>query len=253
MKQYETPACYRSTLPMNLPENHAQLQLRLKLKFKDVALLEHALRHRSAVPGERSVESNERLEFLGDSVVGMVISNELFLKFPAVHEGFLAKAKAFIVSEPTLYQAAIDIGLNECVQLGAHEDEAGGRLRPSILSDAFEALIGAIFLDCGITTARRVVRNSLKFAIDKVKAGDFHRDFKSALQEYTQSINRKTPTYVIIDTVGTEHNLSFTSEARLGKKVLGSGSGRSKKEAQQAAARDALDRLPTKPKKSKKS
>src|SRR5262249_42859736 len=158
-------------------------------------------------------DSNERMELLGDSVVGMVVCEYLYSKFPVSSEGQLAKAKAFLVSEPVLAQAAQYIGLEGAVEVSAGEAASSVRLRRSILADAFEAVIAAIFLDQGIRIARRVVKEALKPSMREVHAGDYHRDFKSMLQEHVQARHRKTPTYRIRAEVGADHDKTFLAQA----------------------------------------
>jgi ribonuclease-3 len=218
------------------------LQERLKVRFKDIDLLHQALRHRSVCmdsPGE----SNERLEFLGDSIVGLVICEYLCALFPDRSEGELAKAKAYLASEPILAEAGHALGLDEAVMLSDSESASGGRRRRSIVSDAFEALIAAIYLDRGLPAARRIVRSALKPALAMVAADEYTRDFKSLLQEKTQADFRKTPHYVILNETGADHDKTFVARAQLGKKVIGEGTGKSKKEAEQAAALAALETL----------
>lgn len=218
------------------------LQARLGVSFKDTTYLRHALTHRSAA-AENALESNERLEFLGDSVVGLVISENLYRLFPQYSEGDLAKSKAYIVSETALAEAAQDLGLEEFVVMSASEAATGGRRRRSILADAFEAMVAAIYLDCGIVAARRVVKKALKPAIAAVVSDQHHRDYKSSLQEYSQGRMRVAPQYKIVDEEGREHEKVFVAQALIAEEVVGKGKGHSKKEAEQAAAQDALLRL----------
>jgi ribonuclease III len=227
---------------MRDPEVLAALQQRLGVTFRDVSHLERALRHRSAAL-DQPMESNERLEFLGDSIVGMVICDYLFARFPETREGDLAKAKAYIVSEPTLAEAGQLMGLDAAIEMSAAEEASGGRNRRSILSDTFEAVIAAVYLDHGIRAARRVVRTFLKEPMARVAYEEYHRDFKSLLQEKTQAANRKTPHYRILAETGFDHDKTFVAQALLGSKVIGEGSGKSKKEAEQAAAQAALERM----------
>ena len=222
-----------------------ELQARLGVRFKDPLLLEKALTHRSAA-ADFPQHSNERLEFLGDSIVGLVVCELLFRQFPHHNEGELAKSKAFIVSENSLANAAQEIGLQEFVLMSAGESSSGGRLRRSILSDVFEAVIGAIYLDNGIPTARRVVMQSYEENRNFTSNADQHRgDYKSSLQERTQALFRLAPLYRVIGEIGEEHDKTFTVEAVLREDVIGSGNGKTKKEAEQSAAHDALVHLPS--------
>jgi ribonuclease-3 len=220
----------------------AALQERLRVQFRDETHLRHALRHRSAAL-DAPRESNERMEFLGDSIVGLIVCDFLFSTFPAASEGDLAKAKAFLVSEPTLAEAGRELGLDTAVELSPSEALSGGRLRRSILADTFEAVIAAVYLDQGMRQARRLVRYALRDAMLRAMDEGALRDFKSALQEKTQAQRRKTPHYKIASTTGADHDKTFLAQAILGTKVLGEGAGKSKKEAEQAAAQDALSRM----------
>jgi ribonuclease III len=220
-----------------------RLQERLRVRFREVSRLERALTHRSAA-GENALDSNERLEFLGDSVVGLVVCENLYRLFPSHSEGELAKSKAYVVSEASLAQAAQRMGLEEFVVMSSGEAQSGGRRRRSILADAFEALMAAIYLDCGIPVARRVIREALMPAI-RAAATDQHRgDYKSSLQEQTQAQLRQTPLYRILNETGHEHDKTFIAQAVLGETIIGEGKGKSKKEAEQSAAQDALTQLP---------
>jgi ribonuclease-3 len=205
-------------------------------------LLEMALTHRSASAEHRS---NERMEFLGDSIIGLVVCDYLYRHFPGHNEGELAKSKAYIVSENSLASAATALGLQEYVVMSSGEDSSGGRGRRSILSDAFEAVVGAIYLDSGIVAARRFVRNALKNII-LLAVDDTHRgDYKSSLQERTQSLFRTAPIYRVVSEMGREHDKTFAVEAVLRGDVIGTGNGKTKKEAEQSAAQDALLHLST--------
>lgn len=220
-----------------------KFQERLGVKFKDFTRLRHALTHRSA-SGDNHLDSNERLEFLGDSVVGLVICENLFGLFPDFSEGDLAKSKAYVVSETALADAAQAMGLEEFMVMSSGEAASGGRRRRSILADAFEAVVAAIYLDCGIVSARRMVRQALKSAIQDVATDQHRRDYKSSLQERTQAQLRLTPIYRTVDEVGHEHDKTFVAQAVVGETIIGEGQGKSKKEAEQAAAFHALDNLP---------
>ena len=218
------------------------LQKKLGVQFKDVSRLERALTHRSAAT-ENTLDSNERLEFLGDSVLGLIIAHYLFENLPEYSEGNLAKSKAYIVSEPVLADAAQEIGLDAFVRLSSGESASGGSRRKSILADAFEALVAAIYLDCGLAAAQQVVQEALKGAILTAQTEEHRGDYKSALQEQTQAIFKITPHYRIQSEAGHEHDKIFTAEAMLAEEVIGVGSGKSKKEAERAAAFNALEKL----------
>jgi ribonuclease-3 len=222
-------------------ESLKKLEARLGIRFKDRERFVQALTHRSAA-AERGLSSNERMEFLGDAVVGLVISEYLYEKYPGYSECSLAKSKSYIVSEPALADAAQALGLDEFVHVSAGEASTGGRRRRSILADAFEALIAAVYLDSGIRSARRIVRTTLQQAITASATDEHRRDYKSALQERTQAKDRLTPTYHIVREDGHDHDKTFQAQAIVGDAILGQGFGKSKKEAEQAAAFDALER-----------
>jgi ribonuclease-3 len=217
------------------------LQERLGFGFKDAAYLRRALTHRSAAC--LPAESNERMEFFGDSIVGLIVSEMLYRRFPDYSEGELAKAKSYVVSEPSLAEAARALGIENWVQMSAGEAATGGRNRRSILADAFEALVAAVYLDSGIRSARSLVRRCLDPRLRDAAAADHYRDYKSALQERVQARLRQAPVYRIAQERGREHEKTFTAEAIVGERVIGTGQGGSKKEAEQAAAYNALERL----------
>ncbi len=219
-----------------------QLQERLGVRFRDVSRLERALTHRSATSANH-FDSNERLEFLGDSVLGLIVCENLFRLYPQHSEGDLAKSKAYIVSETALADAAMRFGLEEFVVMSLSEAASGGRRRRSIIADAFEAIIAAVYLDRGIVAARRVVRKALLETLHAAATDPHRHDFKSSLQEQTQAVVRKAPLYRIANEDGREHDKTFLAEAFLDDVLIGTGSGKSKKEAEQAAALDALNNL----------
>ncbi len=225
---------------MRSPEALSELEQRLGVEFRQRERLEQALRHRSAVL-DRPRESNERMEFLGDSIVGVVVCEYLYSHYPDASEGDLAKAKAYLVSEPTLAAAGQALGLEEALEMSAGEEASGGRARRSIVSDAFEAVVAAVFLDRGFATARKTVRSALEAAMEEVMRDEYQRDFKSVLQERLQATERKTPHYRIVEEMGAEHDKTFVAHAMSGQRVIGEGTGRSKKEAEQAAAKAALE------------
>ena len=215
------------------------IQARLGVRFRSTALLEQALRHRSATL-DLPLRSNERLEFLGDSLVGMVVCDYLFTTFPDWPEGDLAKAKAYLASEPVLTEAARNLFLEDAIEMSFGEQGSGGRGRPSILADAFEAIVAAIYLDQGIRASRKLVRSALRDAMLRVAQPDYHIDYKSRLQEVLQARLRKTPHYRIQAETGADHDKTFIAHVMVGRKVLGEGEGKSKKQAEQAAAKSAL-------------
>jgi ribonuclease III len=210
--------------------------------FRNVDLLQQALTHRSYLGEVEGIESNERLEFLGDSVLGLIVCEYLYAAFADRSEGELAKAKAVAVSEPILAVAAKDLGIDEYVLLSGGEEASGGRQRLSILSDTFEAIVAAIYLEHGLETTREFVLSALQQILEDIERKEHIRDYKSLLQELTQSIHKQAPTYAVIVEEGADHDKTFTVEARLNETVLGSGVGKSKKQAEQAAALEALEK-----------
>ena len=191
--------------------------------------------------GQGPRESNERLEFLGDSVLGLVTSEYLYRSHPGEHEGQLTKTKSLLVSKAILSRRALAMGLGRFVLMSHSEVESGGRQRLSILADAFESVIGAIYLDQGFEAARAFIERWLLKESRVIAADKRHTNYKSHLQEYVQSTFRTHPVYRIRSEVGPDHSKQFMVEVMVGRRVLGQGRGRNKKEAEQAAARSALE------------
>jgi len=210
----------------------------IPLRNEDVFRL--AMRHRSAA--ENSITgSYERLEFFGDSVLGLIIAQYLYEHHPNWDQGMLSKAKSSIVQEGPLAATALRLGLDQFVELSASEIATGGKTKPSILADVFEAVIGGIYLESGLEVARWFVLEQLHEFIEQISGGNVSpNDFKSKLQEVAQAIWRKTPNYRIAREVGVAHEKRFTVQVLFDDEVMGEGTGRSKKEAEQAAASDAL-------------
>lgn len=218
-----------------------QFQAAVGVFWKDVDLLREALTHSSYSfenPGSRH---NQRLEFLGDAVLEIVISEHLYNLLPRSSEGELTKLRAVIVCEPSLAEAARDIGLGRYLRMGHGEELSGGRDRPSVLADAFEALLGAVYLDLGAECARGFTLRVLDATITNALYGRAEFDFKTRLQELLQKDAFDPPRYVILKEEGPDHRKTFTAAVTYKGKILGTGSGRSKKEAEQIAARRALD------------
>lgn len=208
-------------------------------KFRDKELLAEALTHKSHATESGGPRYNERLEFLGDSVLGLVVSYYLFLKNPSEDEGFLSKSKSAIVSRANLARWAEAIGLGHHLYLGAGEHLSGGAKRHSILANALEAVLGAVYLDGGLPPIERLVIPWLESQVPE----KLDIDHKSTLQEQIQKRHKRPPDYELMTATGPEHEKLFTVRVFLGRKTLGLGSGKNKKEAQQAAARNALDYL----------
>jgi len=214
---------------------------KLRMKKDDLSLLQQALTHKSYLGEVADLESNERLEFLGDSVLGMIVAEHLFARFSERQEGELAKAKAVAVSEPILAEAAKRIGLAPGLLLSTGEEMSGGRDRTSILADAFEAVVAAVYLSEGLDAAGQLVLRALRPILEDIEREEHHRNYKSILQELSQSRYRKAPKYVVVSESGAAHDKTFVVEARLDGVPLGRGTGKSKKQAEQAAALDALE------------
>ena len=221
------------------------LQRRLGYRFRDVGLLEHALTHKSKAHEDATggVFDNESLEFLGDAVLGFVVADLLYREFPHFDEGQKSKAKAALVSTTALAELAQKIGLGAYLLLGRGEEKTGGRQKQALLADGCEAVIAAIYLDGGIDAARDFILQELAEEIEHVRSPDFLRDFKSALQERLQASGRPLPDYEVTAEQGPDHDKRFHVTVRVQGEVLASSEGRTKKEAEQAAARQALDKV----------
>lgn len=216
-----------------------EFQKIIGINFKNPALLSNALVH-SSYANERKMskdKNNERLEFLGDAVLELVTSTYLFNTYKKEPEGKLTKLRASLVCEPTLAICAKDISLGEYLMLSRGEDMTGGRERDSILSDAFEAVIGAIYMDQGIEAARVFIETHL---LKDVENKVLFFDAKTHLQEIVQGEGNETLNYVLVNEEGPDHQKQFTVEARIGERVIGKGVGRSKKTAEQHAAYEAI-------------
>lgn len=217
-----------------------KLARRLKIRKADQPILQQALTHKSYLGEVSNLRSNERMEFLGDSVLGLVVAEHLYSKFAEKQEGELAKAKAVAVSEPILAEAAKKIGLAPALLLSTGEDTSGGRNRSSILADAFEAVVAAVYLIGGLDAARQLVLKALRPLLDDIEREEHHRNYKSILQEISQSRYKKAPRYMVVSESGADHDKTFVVEAILDGVPLGRGTGKSKKQAEQAAALEAL-------------
>ena len=215
------------------------------ITFKNSQLLTTALTHRSALNENKNITaSNERLEFLGDAVLEIIVSNYLYRQFPGQDEGKLTLLRSKIVQTKTLASTAIHLGLGKLLFLSKGEKKAGGRTNISLLADCFEAVVGAIYIDQGINTANRFIRQQLLDRIDHIINDKKIIDYKSLLQEKWQQRFRVTPVYKLITVTGPEHSKKFTVKVYLKKKPLGQGSGKSKQDAQQQAAKAALEKNP---------
>lgn len=221
------------------------LQEKLGYTFRDEALLRAALYHSSYANEHRAqhILSNERLEFLGDAVLGFVSAEFLFRRFPHAPEGDLTRTRAALVREESLFEVAQFLCLGECLQLGRGEESGGGRTRPSILADATEAVFAAVYLDGGIECARDLIHRVLLEKVDIQLTESRRRDYKTELQEFIQRKPGQVLRYTLTDQTGPDHAKVFTVAVSLNETVVGTGTGRSKKEAEQAAAAAALEKL----------
>jgi ribonuclease-3 len=220
-----------------------ELQSRLGYTFRDTNLLETALTHRSrAHEDDRAAPHYERLEFLGDSLLGFLVSDRLYRDDPAAPEGTLTRRRQGIVRASALAAVAAQLGLGAAIRLGKGEQATGGRDKPSLLADAFEAVLGAIYVDGGLRPARTFVTRHLGATIRVHRHESLPTDdFKTRLQEAIQARLQRTPRYRIVSTTGPAHALEFRVEVLLDRRVLGRGSGPSRKRAEQEAARRALE------------
>ena len=217
--------------------NLKALENELGYTFQNPALLDRALTHSSYANEREALGDNERLEFLGDSVLGFITAEYLFSEHKGVPEGELTRLRAYAVCEKSLDVYAREIGLGDYLLLGKGEERTGGRERASVLSDAFEAVIAAIYLDGGMEAAKKFV---LRFVHPYVEAKPVFKDYKTMLQEVTQKNPGETLEYVLVSESGPDHDKHFEVEVHLNSNVIGRGSGPSKKKAEQDAAREAI-------------
>lgn len=222
-----------------------ELEKKLNYTFREPALLAEALSHSSYANEHRGagLKSNERLEFLGDSVLGFVTAEFLFVQHPDLPEGDLTRIRAALVCEQSLYEAAGKLGLGKYLKLGRGEEAGGGRERTSILADAMEAVFAAVYLDGGIAAASRLIHRCLLDVEKEEVIEERRRDYKTALQELVQRTPGSSIAYRLVEETGPDHCRVFVMEASVDDQILGRGEGRTKKEAEQAAAKAALRQL----------
>ena len=218
------------------------LEEKLGYRFTDRSLLENALTHSSYANENRArgMQSNERLEFLGDSVLGMVVADYLYRTHPDLPEGDLTRTRAALVCEESLAEVARTLELGAYLKLGRGEEAGGGRTRPSITADAVEAVLAAVYLDGGIGSARKLIQ---RFILDKEEEKSASRDYKTALQELVQKESGRVLGYKLIGSEGPDHAKIFSVEVDLNGGPIGRGKGRSKKEAEQMAAKAGIEKL----------
>jgi len=231
---------------VSLGDESRALELRLGHRFRDSELLERALTHRSLANEDASgaIADNESLEFLGDAVLGFVMADILFREFPDLDEGQKSKIKGSLVSTPSLARLARRLELGDALMLGRGEEKTGGRRKQALLANTYEALIAALYLDAGIEAARRFIRREFAEPLEEVRRPDFWgRDYKSALQEFLQARELPLPEYQVAAESGPDHRKLFLVEVRVRGEKIAEANGRSKKEAEQEAARIALEKL----------
>lgn len=218
----------------------SELESSLGVRFKELSLLEEALTHSSFSHENPGVPANERLEFLGDAVLGFVMAEMLHSLTPPLSEGEMSWLRSHLVCRDTLASIARSVGLGNYLRLGKGEEASGGRRRASILARALEAILGAIFEDQGLESARAVIDRLFKKEWQRVLNGEIPPNYKSELQQVLQRQNMPPPRYRIVNEIGPDHAKSFVVEVVVGDRVIGRGVGKSKKKAENAAARDAL-------------
>ncbi|MGZ8602717.1 MAG: ribonuclease III [Actinomycetota bacterium] len=218
------------------------LDAALGVTFSDAALREAALTHRSFAFEQGLTVTNERLEFLGDSVLGLVVTDMAFAAYPEMPEGALAKLRAAIVNMTALADVARSLGLGDVVLLGKGEEQSGGRDKSSILADALEAVFGAVYLDRGLGVATELIERLFLPRMEAYVRGEGDRDYKTILQELASQVLRSMPEYRLEER-GPDHEKEFTATVHLGGEPMGTGVGRSKKEAEQRAAQEAYLRV----------
>ncbi|MGA8892328.1 MAG: ribonuclease III, partial [Anaeromyxobacteraceae bacterium] len=230
-------------------ERVARLAERVRAPLADARTALAAVTHKSWVNEHRGegYEDNERLEFLGDAVIDLLVSEYLMTAFPEAREGDLSKLRAAVVDEPGLAAMARTLELGDLLRLGRGEELTGGRTKASLLADAMEAVVAAVFLDGGLAGVHRLVDPFLQEAYARAASGKLDRDFKTQLQEQGQARYRSSPRYRVVAEIGPDHLKTFEIEVELRGAVLGRGSGRSKKDAEQAAARVAMGALAAMP------
>ena len=221
------------------------LQQTIGITFRDVSLLQQAFVHSSYINENPSfcLLDNERLEFLGDALLSFIVAEKLYHEFPHFGEGELTEIRISLIRQETLAQLALTLKLGDYLHLGKGEEATGGRERQTNLADAFESLVGAIFLDQGLDTARDFVLSKLDTYLERVIAEGIGRNYKALLQEFTQAKFKQLPTYRVVESSGPDHDKGFTVEVVLGDRVLGAGSGKSKRAAEMEAARSVWEKL----------
>ncbi len=216
------------------------LETKLNYKFNNIELLKNALIHSSYANEVRgNTHSNERLEFLGDSVLSIIVADHIYHKYPNMPEGELTRLRASLVCEKSLCTLSRELCIGEYLKLGKGEDKNGGRERDSILADAFESVLAAIYLDGGMSAAKKHILNTVLRDLDH-HSDDSFKDYKTTLQEIIQRNPEESVSYTLVDETGPDHDKQFTVAVHLNSNVIGTGIGKSKKQAEQMAAKQAL-------------
>jgi ribonuclease-3 len=220
-------------------------QKSLRISFHQESLLEQAFAHLSYLNENPDFgrPSNERLEFLGDTVLNFIVTEKLYEEFPRLSEGELTEIRSSLVCRDTLAELASSLRLGDWLLLGRGEEANGGRAKPSNLANALEALLGALYLDQGLAKARRFILRQLKPELEKIKAGETTPNYKALVQEVIQGQKRPTPVYRLVEATGPEHSKQFTAEILVDGEALGRGTGKSKKVAESQAAKAAWEKL----------
>lgn len=227
--------------------NWQDLQHAIGVAFRDPFLLQQAFIHSSYINENPDfpLPDNERLEFLGDALLSFIVTEKLYHEFPHLTEGELTEIRISLIREETLAQLASALKLGDYLYLGKGEDSTGGRQRQTNLADTFEALIGAIFLDQGLTATKDFILRKLHSQLEQIKTEGIGQNYKALLQELTQAKYKQLPTYLIVEASGPDHDKDFTVEVALEDRILGAGSGKSKRTAEMEAARIAWQKLTT--------
>jgi ribonuclease III len=247
-----TPALppFRAAGEMGVTEENdfaGGIEYRAGYRFRNRAILAEALTHRSYVnESPAGTADNERLEFLGDAVLGFVVSSLLMERYPRLREGELSRLRASLVGEVALSRISVEVGLGDALILGKGEEKTGGRSRPSILAGVFEAVVAALYLDGGIDVAARFIRQIFEPLVEET-GSRLSRDRKTELQELVQATTGTVPRYAVTDVTGPEHEPQYTVSVSVDGELVASGVGRNRKAAEQEAAKDALERLRRQP------
>ncbi len=234
---------FNSAEQKNNSQKLSDIQNIVGYRFTNLSILELSLTHRSFFKSgeDNNNPANERLEFLGDSVLGLIISEKLFEDFPNLREGELTKMKARLVNEITLFKIGTETGINNCIRMSNEEEKSGGRNRPSIVSDAFESVIAAVYIDGGLDAARELILELIYSHLERLNSDESQRNFKGDFLELIQSQGGGNPRYDVVSENGPDHEKIFDVEVYVGNQKVGYGSGGSKKEAEQMAASNALE------------